>query len=76
VLTQALHPLPAKCHHKQGLIKLHTATTRVEVLANRVSPSSPLQPGSPINYANDLDVGPDGTVYFTDSVDVSPHRSG
>lgn len=49
--------------HAEGAPKLsHT------VLANRVSPSSPLDPGTHIAYANDLDISPvDGTVFFSDS---------
>lgn len=39
-------------------------------MTNRVSLSSPLEPGSPIIYANDMDIASDGMVYFTTSVDV------
>lgn len=39
-----------------------------------VSLSSPLEPGAPIIYANDLDIAADGMVYFTTSVDVILHR--
>lgn len=44
------------------------------VLSNRVSSSSPMQPDTPIAYANDLDIASDGTIYFTDSVNISTHR--
>ena len=43
---------------------------RLVVLANRASPKSLLRPGSLINYANDLDIASDGTIYFTDSTDI------
>jgi hypothetical protein len=48
------------------------ASRRLLVLANRASPDSPLQPGSPINYANDLDMAPDGKVYFSDCSAIPP----
>jgi hypothetical protein len=57
----------------QGLIMLEAGTNRVVILANRVSASSPLYPYEPLMYTNDLDIGPDGTIYFTDSVNVHPH---
>jgi hypothetical protein len=50
------------------------SSKQVQLLTNRVSSSSRLQPGSLINYANDLDIAADGTIYFTDSVNISPHR--
>lgn len=53
---------------------VEAATNRVVVLTNRVSHSSPLEPDSPIIYANDLDVAADGAVYFTTSVDIILHR--
>jgi hypothetical protein len=54
---------------------LEAGTNRVVILANRVSASSPLHPNEPLMYTNDLDIGPDGTIYFTDSVNVHPHRN-
>lgn len=51
----------------QGLVMLEAATGRVVVLASQVSNDSPTDPGSVINYANDLDIAQDGTVYFTTS---------
>jgi len=36
------------------------------LLTARVSDDSPLEPGSLITYANDLDISQDGTIYFTD----------
>jgi hypothetical protein len=59
----------------QGLIMLEAGTNKVVILTNRVSTSSPLHPNSPLTYTNDLDIAPDGTIYFTDSVDVHPHRN-
>lgn len=58
----------------QGLIMLEKDSGRVVLLANRVASSSPLEPGSPIIYANDLDIAPDGTVYFTTSINIHLHR--
>lgn len=54
----------------QGLIMLEKATGKVIILASQVSNDSPKDPGSVINYANDLDVAKDGTVYFTTSCDI------
>jgi hypothetical protein len=54
---------------------LEAGTNRVVILANRVSASSPLYPNEPLMYTNDLDIAPDGTIYFTDSVNVHPHRN-
>ncbi|KAF6258203.1 strictosidine synthase [Scenedesmus sp. NREL 46B-D3] len=63
------------CDAFKGLIMLEAVTSRVIILANRVSASSPLHPNSALMYTNDLDIAPDGTIYFTDSVDVNPHRN-
>ena len=49
---------------------LEKATGKVVILASRVSADSPKDPGSVINYANDLDIAQDGTVYFTTSSDI------
>jgi len=49
----------------QGLIKLDPQGN-VLLLSARVSDDSPLDPGTLITYANDLDISSDGTVYFTD----------
>lgn len=54
---------------------LEATSGRIVLLANRVSNSSAASPGSPIMYANDLDIAADGTIYFTDSIDVYPHRN-
>ena len=49
---------------------LERATGNVVILASQVSADSPKDPGSVINYANDLDIAQDGTVYFTTSCDI------
>jgi hypothetical protein len=59
----------------QGLLKVHWDTKEVEVLTNRISASSPLAPDTPLMYANDIDIAADGTIWFTASVNVYPHRS-
>ncbi|MEW5316240.1 MAG: hypothetical protein WDW38_007621 [Sanguina aurantia] len=65
------------CDSLKGLLKVETGTApgsqarRITILTSRVSGASRLDPGSPITYANDLDVHPDGTVYFTASQDIS-----
>lgn len=46
----------------------------VGLLTSRVSDDSPLAPGSPILYANDLDIARDGTIYFSDSQDIPVAR--
>ena len=58
------------CTLLQGLLMLEKGSNRVVQVTSRVSSSSPLEPGSHINYANDLDIASDGTVYFTTSVDI------
>jgi sugar lactone lactonase YvrE len=58
----------------QGILMLEKDTNRVVILTNRVSKSSPIDPDSPIIYANDLDVAKDGNIYFTTSVDITLHR--
>lgn len=66
------------CDSAKGLIKVEVESKRVEILSNIVSESSPKQPGTPINYANDLDIGKDGVVYFSDStvIPVALGRGG
>jgi len=54
----------------QGLVMLEQATGKVVILASQVSDDSPLDPGSVINYANDVDIAEDGTIYFTTSSDI------
>eukprot|EP00882_Tetradesmus_deserticola_P023565 GHRQ01025656.1.p1 GENE.GHRQ01025656.1~~GHRQ01025656.1.p1 ORF type:complete len:145 (+),score=36.02 GHRQ01025656.1:617-1051(+) len=62
------------CDALKGILMLEKDSNRVVILTNRVSKSSPIDPDSPIIYANDLDVAKDGSIYFTTSVDVSTHR--
>jgi hypothetical protein len=52
----------------------NSSSKQVVLLSNRVSSSSPMQPDTPITYANDLDIASDGTIYFTDSVNITTHR--
>ena len=49
---------------------LEQASGKVVILASQVSDDSPLDPGSVINYANDLDIAGDGTIYFTTSSEI------
>ncbi|KAF8055598.1 SYP52 [Scenedesmus sp. PABB004] len=63
------------CDSLKGLVMLEAGSGRVVLLTSRVSKSSPSGAGSLLNYVNDLDIAPDGTVYFTDSVDIHPHRN-
>lgn len=53
---------------------LNMTSKEVVLLSHRVSPSSPMQPDTPITYCNDLDIAKDGTIYFTDSVNITTHR--
>jgi sugar lactone lactonase YvrE len=62
------------CDALKGILMLEKDTNRVVMLTNRVSKSSPIDPDTPILYANDLDVAKDGTIYFTTSVDITLHR--
>lgn len=64
------------CCAWQGLLLLRNGSRQVEFVASRTSHSSPLEPDSPIIYANDLDIASDGMVYFTSSVDIMLHRCG
>lgn len=58
----------------QGLVKYDADIDEVSILANRVSPRSPLDPESEITYANDLAIAADGRVFFTSCSDISPMR--
>lgn len=57
---------------------LEKATSKLVILSNQVSEDSPLSPGIKTNYANDLDIAKDGTVYFTTSTEkpVIPNLAG
>jgi len=52
------------CDSVKGLLHLELDTGKLDVLSNSVG-------GRPLNYANDLDVGADGTVYFSSSTELS-----
>ena len=54
---------------------LEKDTQQVVILANKVSSTSALDPGTAIMYPNDVDIASDGTIWFTASVNVYPHRS-
>ena len=56
----------------QGLQMVENSTGRVVTLAARVADDSPLEPGSTINYAEDLAIAGDGTIYFTDGCYIPP----
>lgn len=49
----------------KGLLHLDLESNKLDILANEVD-------GSPIHYANDLDISHDGTVYFSDSSIIPP----
>jgi len=77
VVTKYLDPMPTAapaCLVPQGLIMYNATSKEVVLLTHRVSSTSPLQPDTPITYANDLDIAKDGTIYFTDSVNITSHR--
>eukprot|EP00877_Chromochloris_zofingiensis_P013931 jgi/Chrzof1/8792/Cz03g24210.t1 len=63
------------CDSLKGLMMLEKDTHRVLIVANRVSDTSAIDPGSEILYANDLDIASDGTIYFTASTNIVPHRN-
>lgn len=56
----------------QGLVKYEYSSGQVSILASWVSPTSSLDPGSEITYANDLAIASDGKVYFTSCTDIVP----
>ncbi|KAF5829857.1 strictosidine synthase [Dunaliella salina] len=59
------------CDTNQGLVSLEP-DGRVVLLASRVSASSPIDPDSYIQFANNLDISQsaEGTIFFTDSVQL------
>ena len=58
----------------QGLEQVAKGSTSVTPLATRTSKDGVI-PATPILYANDLDIAPDGTIYFTDSGHFTPQFS-
>lgn len=59
------------CCSLKGLLRLHLDSGETQLLSNALSPlrAAPRAPPEPLNYANDLDVASDGSVYFTSSSD-------
>lgn len=47
---------------------------RTVVLAARVSPGAGPEAGTPILFADGLDIGSEGAVYFTDAAAAAPPR--
>ena len=62
------------CDSLKGLLRVQLSSGAIEVLANAVKASDGGEP-QPINYANDLDIGRDGSVYFTSCTDGSVARN-
>ena len=62
----------------QGLVSVSKASGLTAIVAKRVSPSACKRPGLTLNFADDLDVASDGTVYFSTLTDVPliPTRTG
>jgi len=59
----------------QGLHMVEAGSRRVVKLTDRVSPDSPLQPGSPVLYADDVAIAASsGIVYFSDACSVPMAR--
>lgn len=54
---------------------LEAGSGRVILLTSKISSDSDLDPGTPIAFANDLDIAADGTVYFSDSSAIPPARN-
>ena len=62
----------------QGLVSVSKASGLTAIVTKRVSPSASKRPGLELNFADDLDVASDGTVYFSTLTDVPllPSRTG
>ncbi|KAK9824470.1 hypothetical protein WJX72_010575 [[Myrmecia] bisecta] len=62
----------------KGIFMLKKGETSATLLTDSVSDDSPITPGSPFTYADDLDIGPDGVIYFTAASDITPvpHKEG
>lgn len=60
------------CDSLKGLLKYDYTSGVISLLATHVSWNSPINPGTPITYANDLAIAADGTVYFTSCTDIIP----
>lgn len=67
---------PESAQALQGLVMLERDSRKVVLLTSRVSSDDPLDPGSPIDYINDVAVASSGLIYFTDSVrGIMPRRN-
>ena len=56
------------CDSLKGLLRMSLGDGRLEILSNAISGVDGAPP-EPFNYANDLDVAADGTIYFTSCTD-------
>eukprot|EP00884_Botryococcus_braunii_P013679 jgi/Botrbrau1/22311/Bobra.0138s0061.1 len=65
------------CQAGLGLLRVDLNGTKPpEILSTRVSRRSARDPGTRVQYIDDLDVAPDGTIYFTDAGGILPIRNG
>lgn len=60
------------CGPIQGLQMLEKETGRIILLASEAPTDGPPEARKRIQYANDLVIASDGTIYFTDSSDIPP----
>eukprot|EP00191_Tetraselmis_sp_GSL018_P022107 CAMPEP_0177619900 /NCGR_PEP_ID=MMETSP0419_2-20121207/26554_1 /TAXON_ID=582737 /ORGANISM="Tetraselmis sp., Strain GSL018" /LENGTH=358 /DNA_ID=CAMNT_0019119293 /DNA_START=370 /DNA_END=1448 /DNA_ORIENTATION=+ len=58
----------------RGLCVVEAGSRKAILLAASVSEDSPLEPGTSIDFADDVDVSSDGTVYFTDACNIPPAK--
>lgn len=59
------------CDCLKGLLMIEKGSRKTVLLATSVSNDSALDPGSRLHFLDDLDIADDGTIYFTDSTDLS-----
>jgi len=57
------------CDAMKGLLQVDVNTGAVSILAAKVSNTSPISPGAPLRFVDDLDIASDGTIYFSDASD-------
>lgn len=80
VTTRVVHPYtlaqtPFPPHtHTQLLYPGDVEQQRLVLSAGRVADESPLMAGFPLEFVNALDIGADGTVFFSHSSDVIPYK--
>lgn len=60
------------CDSVKGLLEISRDFHQVCLLARSVSADSPLDPGTPVGFANTLDIARDGTIYFSESTVIQP----